>query len=120
MAMKPRSLKVEDDEWKAWQKKAEQAGIGLSEWIRARCNGGDTIYVSGEVGTRLVGVAALAEAKEQGNNRADKASDRGGRRVSSKRGIRVEPKIRNVGATCKHGTPKGYNCWLCGGIADVK
>jgi hypothetical protein len=64
MAMKPRSLKVEDDEWKAWHKKAEQAGIGLSEWIRSRCN--DVQETSGMAGT-----AAVAETEKPRDNRAD-------------------------------------------------
>jgi hypothetical protein len=34
----------------------------------------------------------------------------------------VEPeKIleKPVGKTCAHGTAKGYNCWVCGGLAKV-
>lgn len=26
---------------------------------------------------------------------------------------------RKSGRTCKHGTPKGDNCWQCGGLAQV-
>lgn len=30
------------------------------------------------------------------------------------------PKEAIKGKTCMHGTAKGYNCWMCGGLAEVK
>ena len=28
--------------------------------------------------------------------------------------------IKKSGPTCKHGVEKGWNCWQCGGLAQVK
>lgn len=28
--------------------------------------------------------------------------------------------ISKISKTCKHGTAKGWNCWQCGGIANVE
>jgi hypothetical protein len=38
MAKKLHSIKVEDADWEQWQRNAEAAGQGVSEWIRERCN----------------------------------------------------------------------------------
>jgi hypothetical protein len=33
------SLKIDDADHEDWKRKAEATGMGLSEWIRERCNG---------------------------------------------------------------------------------
>lgn len=34
--------------------------------------------------------------------------------------LETKPKSKAIAKTCKHGTAKGFNCWQCGGIAQIE
>lgn len=93
------TLKVDDADREQWQRKAQEAGIGLSKWIREQCN----------------------EAQNRSHN-ADAVVSSSRARTSTRhrderRGVAEEVPGGKSSKTCAHGTAKGYRCWQCGGIA---
>jgi len=83
-------LRVSETELANWKRLAKEAGVGLSEWIRRRCNG--------------PGAISLKLAEDRGLTTLPKT---------------VHTKQKTAKA-CVHGTEKGFNCWQCGGVAKVE
>jgi hypothetical protein len=94
MAKKLRALKVDEADWLEWGRLAKAAGLGLSEWIRERCNetsderrergrgerdGGDNRGVDVRRGSAMDtvkrrGSSSLDAARERSSLRDDEAS----------------------------------------------
>lgn len=96
------SLRVPEADYEEWKKKAGDRA--LSDWIRERCNeSGGVPSVREEDGVRAPG----------GRKSGAKGID----------GLPVLGKGVERGVTervCPHGTPRGYHCWQCGGLAEVE
>jgi hypothetical protein len=95
-----------------WKAAAEQAGMTLTEWISRRCNGGSHV----EENRSVVGVAPVAEAKEQRDNRADtpvnRASPVEARQVVSKpKSKKLE--LAEAVAARNPGHKVGCQCFQC-------
>jgi len=97
MPKKLRTIHVEDMDWDQWKDRAREAGISLSEWIRATCNAEPPL-----------------NSPAKSTVRVGKALDV----VTGELLTKVERKS-NV-PCCEHGIPKGYHCWQCRGMAVIK
>lgn len=84
-------LRVPTSDLASWRECAEKSGLPLAEWIRRRCNGEGHLIAEESETDFMSRVAALGEP--------------------------VLPP--HHGKTCPHGKARGYNCGLCGGMAEV-
>lgn len=120
MPMKQLNLRVNEADLEDWKQKAGKAGMDLSTWIREQCSNSGPEKASNENrssqnGARDSGVSVV----ERGV-----AVPRGDRRTRT----RTPGKFKHVEdvthatlrKTCKHGTEKGWNCGLCGGMAVIE
>ena len=100
MPMKLMTLKADEEDVKRWKAIAEKAGLGLSEWIRERCNGGDHRAVHVPVDTAV----GEAEGREHGT-----AGDAGREPV---RPAKEFTELERIVAS-RTGHPLGHECFQC-------
>lgn len=95
--MKPIQIKVSDTDLANWKSSAQQDGMGLSEWIRGRCNANDrTQPVRDSEPVRLVQQSTSAPERP---TRSTAASD-------TRDAIALE-------VARKNGHPVGCECFHC-------
>lgn len=100
-------FRVTDEELKVWRAESSEAGMLLSQWIRELCNGNQTMLRADVV--QMVGGSANDGGGLAGVQAASQSGD-----------ITTVDKAPRKLRECAHGTPKGFRCWQCGGIAKVE
>jgi hypothetical protein len=94
MAMRNVSLRITDEERKAWNAAATADGRTLGNWVRKMCNG--------QLGRAMVETLVEPERSDEFEEQAEKPRVRGGR------GRKVAESGR-----CAHGKAKGEICYRC-------
>jgi hypothetical protein len=79
-------MRVDEEDLNRWRGQAREEGIGLSEWVRQRCNG-------------------------ESNGRLGGKADKDVRRVGGGMAETAEEKL----SSCRHGVKSGWRCSLCRG-----
>src|SRR5215475_5429008 len=102
------SFRVDEEDYEMWSAEAKRENRSLSNWIVARMrstfdeNTARSVLTSGEEKARDSSTQALKEQDV---------------------GMEANSDVQRVGrgrvAMCEHGTPRGYHCWQCRGVAKV-
>jgi hypothetical protein len=99
-------IRVPDVDLIAWKERASAAKLSLSDWIRFRCAENKAIS----------DVLPATDVRTDARRESSAASVL--ERLPAV-GQRTKP-AKSTARTCAHGTAKGYNCWQCGGLANVQ
>lgn len=104
------NIRVPDKDVQTWKEKAQAAGKNLSEWIREQCN----LTATGQV--------VVLRSENAGGEPEDHRISKVPRARKVREDVGREPVAGGVmpGKTCVHGVQKGYHCWQCRGMANVK
>ena len=100
----PIQIRVDAHDLGEWQKRASGEGKSLSEWMRERCN------------QDREDMPRLPEVRVGRRSVVSRLPVAGGAEAAAECvPVEEHPKV----ASCKHGRPRGFNCWQCGGLAKV-